>query len=220
MVEEDQLDEQIRLDEPARPEDYFSLLLVSHPSGELRKELPSEVAGVVWVVHILAAKIIVKDSSVGGFVDVGQAEIHAVAFDGARHAADEDHGAIRLLPFDNPNVRQRVVHLPIPVVVPCIVEEDEIAGMGNRPLVECALLLYVCIDEADAVSFRIALAAAVQIDPVSEKNRTGYSRTIISDTPTVALDCFGAHELGRCPRDLVPARYTFDGSATGAHVRW
>ena len=75
-------------------------------------------------------------------MDVWEAEIHAVAFDGAGHATDEDYGAIRFLPLDDPDVRQRVVDLAISVVVPCVVEEDEVAGTDDRPLVECALLLY------------------------------------------------------------------------------
>jgi hypothetical protein len=50
---------------------YESCGLMSHPGGELRKELPCEVIGVVWVACILAAKIVVEDSAVGGFVDVG-----------------------------------------------------------------------------------------------------------------------------------------------------
>jgi hypothetical protein len=145
---------------------------VLHPSGELRKELPREVVGIGRVDGIFAAKIVVEDSAIGSFVDVGQAEIHAVAFHGTGHAADEDYGAVRLLPLDDPDVRQQVVHLAIPIVVPCIVEEDEIAWVSDRPLVECALLLYVRIDKADAICFRIALVAAVQIDPVFDKNES------------------------------------------------
>ena len=129
-----------------------------------------------------------------------------VAFNGAGYATDEDHGAIGLLPFDNPHVRQRVVYLAITIVVPCVVEEDKIAWVSDRSLVKRALLLYVRIDEADAVCIRIGLAAAIQIDPVSEKHRTGDSRTIIRDAPTVAFNCFGAHEFGCCLYDGVPAR--------------
>ena len=198
---------------------FLSISLVPHPSGELRKEFPREVVGIGRVDGIFAAKIVVEDSSVGGFVDVGQVEVHVVAFDGASYATDEDYGAIRLLPLHNSNVCQRVVYLAVTVVVPCIVEEDEIAWVGDRSLVERALLLYVRIDEADAICFRIALAAAVQIDPVSEKNYTGHPRAIISYAPTVALNRFGAHEFGRCPHNRAPARRWLDGSTTGALYR-
>lgn len=192
---------------------------MSHPSGELGKELPGEVIGIVWVTPILAAKIVVEDSSVGGFVDVRQAEIHAVALDSAGHAADKDYGAVRFLPLDNPDVRQRVVHLAIAVVIPRIIEKDEIAWVSGRSLVERAVLLYVRIDEAYAICVRIVLAAAVQIDPMSEKDRTGHSSTIVRDASAVALDRSGAHEFGRGLHDCVPVRHTFDGSATGAFCR-
>ena len=195
------------------------LLLISHPSGEPRKEFPREVVGIGRVDGIFAAKIVVEDSSVGGFVDVRQAKIHVVAFDGAGYATDEDYGTIRFLPLDDPDMRQQVVYLAVTVVVPSIIEEDEIAWVGDRSLVERALLLYVRIDEADAICFRIALAAAVQIDPVSEKNYTGYPRAIISYAPTVALNRFGAHEFGRCPNDRAPARRRLDGSTTGSFYR-
>ena len=143
-------------DHQIRPSTVINIGLVSHPRGELRKELPCEVGGVVRVADILAAKIVVEDSAIGGFVDMGQAEIHAVAFDGAGHATDEDHGAIRFLPLDDPDVRQRVIYLAVSIVVPCVVEEDEIAGVGDRSPVEPALLSYVRMDDPDAVSMRVA----------------------------------------------------------------
>ena len=116
-------------------------------------------------------------------------------------------------------MRQRVVHLAIPVVVPCIVEEDEIARVGDRSLVERALLLYVRMDEADSICFRIALAAAIQIYTVPEKYRTGHPRAIISDAPAVALNRFGTDQFRRCLHDRVPARRRLDGSTTGACSR-
>ena len=193
--------------------------LVLYPSSELRKQLPREVAGFCWVADILAAKIVVENSAVDGFVNVGQAEIHVVAFDGAGHATDEDHGAVRLLPLDDPDVRQRVVHLAIPVVVPCIVEEDEIAWMDNRSLVERALLPYMLMDDLNAVGVRIARLTVIEIDPVFEKHRTGHPGAVVGDVSAVSRNCFGAHEFGGCSYDRVPARRALDGSTTGANVR-
>jgi hypothetical protein len=190
--------------------------LLTHPSGELGKKLPREVVGIVRVDGILAAKIVVEDSAIGGFVDVGPAEIHVIAFDGAGYATDEDHRAIRLLSLDDSDVRQRVVYLAISIEVPCVVEEDEVAGVGGWSLVERALLPYVGMDEADAICFRIARAAAIQIDPMFEKHCTGYARAVIGDAPAVALNRFGAYECGRCLHDRAPGRRTLDGSTTGA----
>jgi hypothetical protein len=150
-----QLNEPDRPNRRDRPVRFFSVLLISHPSGELRKELPCEVVGVVLVEGILAAKIVVEDSAVCGLVDVRQADIHMVAFDGAGYATDEDYGTIRFLPLDDPNMRQWVVHLAISIVVPCIVEEDEIAWVGDWSLVERTLLPDMCMDDPDAVGVRV-----------------------------------------------------------------
>ena len=94
------------------------------------------MAGIGWVADLFPPDIVVEDAPVDSPVDVGQAEIHVVAFNGAGYAADEDHCAIGFLPFDNPHVRQRVVYLAVTVGVPCIVEEDEIALVSGRSLVK------------------------------------------------------------------------------------
>ena len=192
---------------------------MSHPSGELREEFPCEVAGIGSVGDILAAKIVVEDSAVGGFVDVGQVEIHVVAFDGAGHATDEDYGTVRFLPLHNSNVCQRVVDLAISIVVPCVVEEDEVAGMRDRSLVECALFFYVRMDDPDTIRIGIARFTVIQIDPVFEEDGSGDARAVVSDASTVALNRFGAHECGRCPNDRAPARRRLGGSTTGALYR-
>jgi len=188
--------------------DIFRISLRTHASGELREELTCEVAGIGWVDHIPAAKIIVEDTTAGGFVDVGQREIHMIAFDRAGHATDKNHRAIRFLPFDDPDVCQRVVHFAITVVVPCIVEEDEIAWVGSRPLVECTLLAYVSMDETDAIGMRVRGATGIEIDAVFEEYCAGHSGTIIGNAAAVHFNGAGSDELGcraddsgsmRCP---------------------
>ena len=155
---------------------------------------------------MLAAKVVVEDPAVGGFVNMRQAEIHVVALDGVSHATDEDHGAICFLPFDDPDVRQRVVYLAVSVVVPCIIEENKIAGVGDRSPVESALLPDVCMNDPDAVGVRGDGLSVIKIDPVFEKHRTGHPCAIIGDVPAVAFNRGGAHELGRCLYDRVPVR--------------
>ena len=152
-------------------------------------------------------------------MDVWEGEIHVVAVDGAGHATDEDYGAIRLLPFDNPDVRQRVVHLAIPIEVPRVVKKHEVAGMDNRSLVELALLPYVRMNEAYAIRFGIPCAAVVQIDAVFEEDGSGDTGAVVGDASAVALNRFGAHEFGRCPHDRAPARHALDGSTTGTRLR-
>jgi hypothetical protein len=130
-------------------------------------------------------------------VDVGEAEIHVVAFDSAGHATDEDHGAVRLLPLDDPDVRQWVVHLAVTIIVPCIIEEDEIARVGDWSLVECTLLLDVRMDDPDSVGVRVDRFTVIKINPMSEKNCTSHSGTIISDAPAIADNRFGTGSTDR-----------------------
>lgn len=135
--------------------------LEANLGSEYGEEFSCEMVDIGWVADFFPPDVVVQHAPLSSFVDVRQGEIHAVAFDGTGYATDEEHGAVRFLPLDDSNMRQRVVHLAIPVVVPCIIEEDEIARVGDRPLVKRALLLYVRIDEADSIHFRIAPAAAV-----------------------------------------------------------
>jgi len=214
-----QTNEQDRPNRQNRPASFFSVPLVSHPSGELGKEFPCEVAGIGSVGDILAAKIVVEDSSGGCFVNVWEAEIHAVAFDSAGHTADEDHGAIRFLPLDDPDVGQRVVDLAISIVVPCVVEKDEVAGMRDRSLVECALFFYVRMDDPDTIRIGIARGTVIKIDPVFEEDSSGDARAVVSDASAIALNRFGAHEFGRCPNDRVSTQSWLGGSTTGALYR-
>lgn len=155
---------------------------------------------------MLTAKVIVEDSTVSGFVDVGQTEVHMVAFDGVSHATDEDDCAIRFLPLNDPDVRQRVVQLAISVVVPCIIEENQIARVGVRSPVESALLPDVCMNDPDAIGVRGDGLSVIEIDPVFEEHCTGHPCAIIGDTLAVAVNRCGTHEPGRCLYDRVPAR--------------
>lgn len=168
---------------------------------------------------MLAAKIVVEDPTVGGFVNVRLAEVHAVALDGAGDATDEDDGTIRFLPLDDSDVCQRVVCLAVSVIVPGIIEEDEIAGAGDRSLVERALLPYVGMDEADAIGVWVVGAALIEIDPVFEINGAGNSRAVIGDAPAVALNRFRTDEGGRCPHYCAPAERQLSGSTAGACLR-
>ena len=164
---------------------------------------------------MLAAKVVVEDPAVGGFVNMRQTEVHMVAFDGVSYATDEDDCAIRFLPLNDPDVRQRVVHLAISVVVPCIIEENQIAGVGVRSPVEPALLPDVCMNDPDAVGVRGDGLSVIEIDPVFEKHRTGHPCAIIGDVPAVAFNRGGAYELGCCLCNRIAAWRALDGSATG-----
>lgn len=184
-------------------------LLVSDPSGKFRKKFTREVVGIGWVDGILAAKIVVEDSAIGGLVHVREGEIHMVPFDGAGHATDEDHRAVRFLPFHDSDVRQGVVHLAISVEVPGVVEKYEVAWMDHRSLVECTLLPYVCMDDSNAVGVRVAGSALIEIDSVFEINGASHSGTVVGDAAAVHIDGAGSDELG-CGVD--------DGGSAGCRI--
>src|SRR3990167_4375280 len=97
--------------------------------GELREQFSREVVGIGRVDGVLAAKIVVEDSAIGGFMDMREGEIHMIQFHRAGYAADEDDGAVLVLPLNDSDVRQRVVHLAVSVEVPGIVEKYEVAWM-------------------------------------------------------------------------------------------
>ena len=129
-----------------------------------------------------------------------------VPFDGAGHAADEDDGAVRVLPLDDSDMRQGIVHLAIPVEVPGVVEKHEVTWINHGSLVERALLPYVCMDDPDPVSVRVAGAALIEIDSMLEINGASDSGTVVGDAAAVHVDGAGSDELG-CGAD--------DGGSTG-----
>ena len=152
-------------------------------------------------------------------MDVREAEIHTVAFDGTGYAADENHGAIRFLPLDDSDMRQRVIDLAISIVIPCVIKEDEVAWTDGRSLVECAVLFYVRIDDSDTVRMGIGHATVVQVDAMFEEYCSGDAGAVIGDASAIAHNRFASHELGRRPHNGGSIRHPLDGSATGALCR-
>lgn len=161
----------------------------------------------------MAAEIVVQDSAIGGFVNMREGEIHMVPFNGAGHATDEDDGAVRFLPLDDPDVRQRVVHLAITVEVPGVVEKHEVAWMDHGSLVERALLPYVRMDDPDPVSVRVAGFALIEIDPVLEINGASDAGAVVGDAAAVHVDGAGSDELGCSADDGSPTGCRFDRPA-------
>ena len=52
-----------------------------------------------------------------------------------------------------------------------------------------------------------------------EEDCAGDSGAVVSDVPAIALNRFGAHELGRCLHNRGSAQHELDGSTTGARFR-
>ncbi len=194
------------------------LLLVPDASAELGKKFPREVAGVGRVASILAAEIVVEDFPLGGCMDMRESEVHAVALDCAGHAADKEDGAIGFLPFDDPDVRQRIVDLAVPVRVPGVVEEDEIAWIDDRPSMEGAVLAHMGIDEPDSIGVGIARAAVVEIDAVFQEDGAGDSGAVGGDRAAVYFKGAGSDELGGGADDGVSMGAGLFPLATGRPV--
>lgn len=143
-----------------------------------------------------AADVVVQDTSVCRLVDVGECQIHAVAFDSFRDAADKHHGAVRFDPFDYADVGQRIIQSAVAIEVPGVVEEDEIAGLDHRSLVEPSVLAHVVVNQSNAVRSLIRRVAVVQIDAMFEVDGTSDTGAVIGHAFPVALDQSGTEELG------------------------
>ena len=139
-------------------------------------------------------------------MDMREGEIHMVPFDGAGYAADEDDGAVLVLPFDDTDMREGVIDLTVSVEVPGVVEKYEVAWMDCGALMERALLAYVGMDDPDPVGVTGAGSALIEIDSVLEINGASDSGAVVSDAAAIHVDGAGADEL-RCGAD--------DGRLTG-----
>src|SRR5689334_8450405 len=95
-----------------------------------------------------------------------QAEIHAVPLDSGSHAADENHGAIGIDSFDDPDMCEGVIQSTVSIEVPCVVKKHQISGMGDGALVKPAVLLHVGMDQSHAVRIGVPGGTVVQVDAV------------------------------------------------------
>jgi len=88
-------------------------------------------------------------------MQVGKGQIHMVSLDRAGYAADKDDGPVRVLPLHDADVGQGVVDDTVSVVIPGIVEKDQVAGAHRRSLVKLAMPTDVMVNQPDAVRLRI-----------------------------------------------------------------
>lgn len=181
--------------------------LEPYPGAKAGKQLPGQITGAGGILDLFPANIVVQDSSFCGLVDLGKCQIHTVPLNRACDSADENDRAVRLLPFDNSDMGQRVVDESVPVVIPSIVEEDEVARMRGRAFMEFAALTDVLMDESDPVGLGIGRTTLVQIDAMRQKNRTGHAGAVVGDPSAVDLDRGGADKF--CSR-------AHDGSSAGS----
>jgi hypothetical protein len=181
-------------------------------SAKPRKQLSSQVVGGGRIADIFPADIIVKNFPICRFVDLGERQIHAVTRDRAGDAADEDDRPVRFLSFHDSNMGEGIVDEPVAIVVPGIIEKDEITRSYGRSIMKFAMLADVLMDQPDSIGIGIGRPAFVQINAVLEKNRTGHARAVVGDPSPVAHNrlrsdkfgsgadygCAASRCLGRC----------------------
>ena len=81
--------------------------------------------------------------------------------DGAGNPTDENYRAVGFLAFHDADMSQRVVGHAVPIVIPCVVKKDEVAGPDGRTLMKLALPADMMMDQLHAVGFRIRRGGAV-----------------------------------------------------------
>ncbi len=175
------------------------------PGPEARKKLTGEIAGVDRIVAVFSSEIIIQNVTFGREVYVRKAQVHAVPFNRVGDAADKHDGPVRFLPFDNSHMGERIVDDAIAVVVPRVIEEDQISRLYSGPIMKRPVVADMAVNEPYTVRLRIMPFAIVQIDAVCEKNRPGHARAVVSNSPPVDLNGCGSYELGGSPNDIVSA---------------
>lgn len=91
-------------------------------------------------------------------MNMGMRHIHPVSLDGAGHPADEHNGAVVLHLFHDTYMGQGIVDQAIPIEVPGIVEEHQVAGQHDRAAVESAVFSDVVVNEAHAIGSTVGSA--------------------------------------------------------------
>ena len=152
-------------------------------------------------------------------MDVRKRRIHPVPFDRTGNAADKNDGPVRILPFHNTDMGQRVIDDAVSIVIPGIVEEDEIAGTHHRSFVKSAIAIDVVVDEPHSVGFGVGRITVVEVDAVLQINRSGDAGAIIRNPFAIGLNRPGPHQFGCSAYDGSSSGGYFDGSAAGLSYR-
>ena len=145
----------------------------------------------------LASDIVVENTSVGGFVNMGMPEIHPVPLNAAGNTADEDDGSITAGSLHDADVGQGVVQFPVFIEVPCVVKEDEIAWMGGPVSVERAVSVHMIVNQTNTVRGGIIRTAFVEVDPMLQEDGSHHTGAVVANPPSGAGDRRCSDENGR-----------------------
>jgi hypothetical protein len=159
------------------------------------KELASQICGIGGIVQVFPPDIVIQNPSADGAMDMREGEVHPMTLDGAGHTADKNDRAVPVLSFYDSDVGQRVVHETVVIVIPGIVEKDQVSRTNQRSLMEFALQADVMVDEPDAIRFGLGGTAGIEINAMSEKNGARHAGAVIRNAFAIGLDGRCSHEL-------------------------
>jgi hypothetical protein len=145
---------------------------------------------MVGIGRAFSSYIVVQHASLGRLVDMGLAQVHAVAGNGTSDSADEGDRSVWLDPLDDADMCQWVVEQTVPVEVPGVVKKYQITRAYVRVMMENAMLAYMVVDQPDAVRIRLGMGTLVEVDTVLQKDGPGYSCAVVVDAPTLDGDSF------------------------------
>ena len=122
-------------------------------TAEGGEQLPCQIGGVGRIPKIFPTDMVVENASLRCPMDMRKREVHAIALNRPGDSANKDHRTVRLLPLNDSHVGQGIIDEPVTVVIPSIVEEDEISRTSDGSLVHFAMPPNVMLDEPDSVGF-------------------------------------------------------------------
>ena len=175
------------------------------------KQFTGEVGGSDGIVGIPSPNVIIQQSVFRISMNMGQTQVHAVSLDGICDPTDKRDRSVCILLFDNPDMGQVIIRFPVSIVIPCVVEENQIAGTDDGSVMQRPVLLNVVMNHANAVGTWIDGTAFIEVNPISQKNGPSDARAIVLDPASVDLDRTGPHEMRGTIGDRGPA----DGGTAG-----
>lgn len=132
--------------------------------------------------------VVVKDSTVACPVDMWLLQVHSIALNGTRNAADEDYGPVRLHFLNDADMGQGIIGLSVTIEIPGVIKEDEVAWHDIRSPMQNAMLIHMVVDESDPVGIPLSVRCPVEIDAVFQIDGTGHSGTVVGDSLTLTRD--------------------------------
>lgn len=122
-------------------------------------------------------------------MDMRLLQVHSIAFNSTRNAADEDHGSIRLHFLYDADMGEGIVCLPVAIEIPGVIKKHKVAWSDLRSAMQGPISAYMVINESNAVGIHIMSVCAVEIDTMFKEDGMGDSGTVVGDASSLASNC-------------------------------